>query len=118
MNQVKDYIEHLHWHDSDKLKEILPECVFKKYKNGDSYVKYNNQDVNRIKMALSGNININGTTFRVSQVSHIQHIVKDNTRIARVILQDGTRIETYNDLDREIICAIFGYNKSERCYTS
>lgn len=112
MDKVKEYLSHLFHNDDEKLKEYLPGYIYKAMERGQSCMEYSYTDIEVLFNALRGNFNINGCSFKISEVSHIRYL--DNACV--VVLKSGTEITTSSDLERRIIREAFGHNYSNRVY--
>lgn len=119
MEKVKAYLEYLYEYDDDELEKCLPEGIYDAYQKGlKSSCDYSYSQMEQLKSAISGNININAVTFRKEQVSHIKWVKTEGKYKARITLTDGTKVETRDGLEYEIIKAAFNSNHSEMTYTS
>lgn len=112
MDKVKKYLSHLYHNDDEKLKEYLPDRIYKAMELDRSCAEYSYTDIDIMFNAIRGNFNINGSSFRASEVSHIRYL--DNACV--VVLKSGTEITTNSDLERRIIREAFGHNYSNRVY--
>lgn len=115
MEKVKNYLKHLYFEDEEKLKDILPEAIWNGYNADSKYLTYIEKEI--LFNAVKGNLNINATTFRISEISHIKHIRKDGDRQFRIVLKDGTKVDTQSRIEYDIIRCLFGDNNSNMSYT-
>lgn len=117
--KVKDWLEH-YMYDDEKLLEVMPERMHKDYKGGRTCYTMAYGDKDKMLAAISGNFCINGVSFKASEVSHIKHMERRNGEGAkffkRVILKDGTKVDTETKLERDIIAAAFGENESGKVF--
>lgn len=109
---VKKYLDHIGY-DDDKLKEIMPEWMYIDFKEGRGGKVLDYNEYNVMLEAVAGRFNINGVTFRASEVSHVMHMKDKNFRI---VLKDGTKVDTGTSVERRIVEAAFGYNHSGKIF--
>lgn len=91
---------------------LLPSYVEIRMKDACKYFTYNEKQA--IKEALRGNICIESTSFRQSQVKRLLY-GKDSIK---VILDDGTELMAQSEVEKFIVTSIFGGNTSGKVYKS
>lgn len=115
-NQLKDY---LGWcYDKDKreiLEEILPDTMYNElYKDETDDADIISIGVMKeiLSRSLRGVINIGPMSFQKNQVSHVRY----GKECIEVVLCNGRKVTTRNEIDRIIIEAIFCTNRSGLVY--
>lgn len=109
---IKGYIWYLY--RSDRLHEVLNERMIELIDREDSELNVPWEELDKIRMALSGVLNIGATSFMVSDVS----CVKYGKDWLSVILKDGTKITPKTETEIFIIESIFGKNQGRWHYPS
>lgn len=105
----KQYIEYL---VDNGDYSILPPYVEERMNDSYKYFTYNEKQA--IREALGGNICIESTSFRQSQVKRLLY-GKDSIK---VILNDGTELMARSEVEKFILTSIFGGNTSGKVYKS
>lgn len=107
--QVKNYLDSLFENANyDEMKEWLPLGVYRCFKSGcDNFFFRNHTEVDQIRDAIRGYINIKEYSFRPSEVVHVNWKVSGE---AIVTLRDGKEIRTGERNDVFILRCMFGSN--------
>lgn len=91
---------------------ILPPYVKEQMEDRTKYFTYDEKQA--IREALGGNICIEATSFRQSQVKRLLY----GEDSIKVILDDGTGLIARSEVEKFIVTSIFGGNTSGKVYTS
>lgn len=106
LDQMKDYLSYLY--DESKfteLKEMLPETMFKRLKEGyDSSVHFTYFEWEIVKRALSGHITIEARTIKFSDVVMVTSLADERREL---LLSNGERIISKESIEQKIIDAVF-----------
>lgn len=108
VEEIKKYICHL-W-NNDKLETILPDRVYSNFKKGynaEMCLRY--KDKNVLRKALNGILNIDASSFRLSDIDCIDY--GDNW--LSIVLKNGKKVIPRTETEIFIIESIFGCNDSE-----
>lgn len=120
--EIKELIERIDNIDnpankySIKREEYIPSWILNKENYYDEYYKERKKNRNLRKALISGYININAETFKISDVRSIRWCEKNGENFATIILNNGDEIKTHNDYEFYIIEDIFGENNSGMVY--
>ena len=104
--QVKAYLKSICLENEfEKLRDWLPLSIISKFNKAREKTLFcSYSEMNQIREALRGNINIDDYSFRVTEVSYVK---RENVGL-KVILRDGTAIRATEDNDIFILESIFG----------
>lgn len=91
---------------------LLPSYVEERMKDTCKYFTYNEKQA--IREALGGNICIEATSFRQSQVKRLRY----GEESIKVVLDDGTELMARSEVEKFIVTSIFGGNTSGKVYKS
>lgn len=91
---------------------LLPSYVEERMKDTCKYFTYNERQA--IREALGGNICIEATSFRQSQVKRLRY----GEESIKVVLDDGTELMARSEVEKFIVTSIFGGNTSGKVYKS
>lgn len=112
--EIKKYIEELGCY-SDKLKRVLPDSIYSAFEKGlYSHMCLSFSDIEVLKMALNGILNVNCISFRASDIS----IIKYGSDWLSLVLNNREEIVPQKDIEVFILKSIFGENKSGRYYSN
>lgn len=91
---------------------LLPSYVEERMKDTCKYFTYDERQA--IREALRGNICIEATSFRQSQVKRLLY----GEDSIKVIIDDGTELMARSEVEKFIVTSIFGGNTSDKVFTS
>ena len=91
---------------------LLPSYVEERMKDTCKYFTY--EEKQAIREALRGNICIEATSFRQSQVKRLRY----GEESIKVVLDDGTELMARSEVEKFIVTSIFGGNTSGKVFTS
>ena len=91
---------------------LLPSYVEEQMKDTCKYFTYDERQA--IREALRGNICIEATSFRQSQVKRLRY----GEESIKVVLDDGTELMARSKVEKFIVSSIFGENTSGKVFTS
>ena len=111
--QVKNYLNLLHQHDDEEeLEKFLPSSILKCYKEHfSSVISFTYSELQQIKSAIGGIINIGGYSFRPDMIHSVRYIGNKSEDMI-VVLTNGKEIPTRNTVERIIIKAVVCDNYS------
>lgn len=111
--QVKNYLRLLHEQDNDEeLEKFLPNPILKCYKEHfSSAISFAYCELQQVKSAIGGIINIGGYSFRPDMIHSVRYIGNKSEDMI-VILTNGKEIPTRNTVERIIIKAVVCDNYS------
>lgn len=111
--QVKNYLSLLYQHDNDEeLEKFLPNPILKCYKEFfSSAISFTYSELQQVKSAIGGIINIGGYSFRPDMIHSVRYI-GDKSEDMIVILTNGKEVPTRNTVERIIIKAVVCENNS------
>lgn len=106
---LKQYIE---YRIDNGDYSLLPLYVKEQMEDRTKYFTYDEKQA--IREALGGNICIEATSFRQSQVKRLLY----GEDSIKVILDDGTELMARSEVEKFIITSIFGKNTSGKVYAT
>lgn len=113
IKKIKDYIQFVYYNNVEKLESILPDNVYDNYKKGkNSFFSCSYLDEAMLRNALNGILNIDGISFRVSDISQVKY----GEKWLSVILKDGKEVTPKRKIEVFVIESIFGNNNSGMCF--
>lgn len=115
--KIKSYLNHLWYDEEEKLKDFIPEILNGFINIGRNSAKVSYSEYRVLMNAIAGNFNINGISFRASEVSHIRFVnTEEFYNLPIVVLKCGKEVKPCSTLEKGIINSAFGTNNSERVY--
>ncbi len=123
MPEVKKYLAIMEeWREDNttgipfKLEDYLPSTYAYRLRDRDRvYDRYNEQEQladDLTEYIRTGRLNIDADTFKEADVKKVEW----GTVKARLILADGTNVETCSRREFELVRAVFGFNTSGKTY--
>lgn len=106
IEKIRRYISYM-W-DEDKLEEILPDGIYRSFKEGQKSFCISYDDKTVLKNALNGILNIDAVSFRLSDID----CVKYGKEWLSIILKNGKEITPRTENEVFIIESMFGSNNS------
>lgn len=106
IEKIRRYISYM-W-DEGKLEEILPDGIYRSFKEGQKSFCISYDDKTVLKNALNGILNIDAVSFRLSDID----CVKYGKEWLSIILKNGKEITPRTENEVFIIESIFGSNNS------
>lgn len=106
-----------------KKTDYLPRYIAEPWERV-SYKELEDKYDTLTQYARTGMLNINGDSFRKEDVVRIEWtektVVKQGEKlskdIARLVLKDGKKVETFSDEEYDLVTDIFGVNQSQQVY--
>jgi hypothetical protein len=115
--KIKTYLEHLWYNEEEKLKDFIPETLNRFINIGRNSAEVSYSEYRVLMGAIAGHFNINGISFRASEVSHIRFVnTEEFYNLPIVVLKCGKEVKPCSTLEKGIINSAFGTNNSERVY--
>ena len=112
IEKTKKYIQWLLENSDDRLESILPESILKAWRGRAAVKKFSFWDIQFLQKALNGILNIDGVSFRTSDISKVKY----GNKWVSVILKNGENITPRNEVEVFVIESIFGKNSSGISY--
>lgn len=112
IEKTKKYIQWLLENSDDELESILPESILKTWRNRTAQKKFSFWDIQFLQKALNGILNIDGVSFRTSDISKVKY----GNKWVSVILKNGENITPRKEVEVFVIESIFGENSSGILY--
>lgn len=113
IEKTKEYIQFFLEYNIGKLESILPKVIYDALdKRSDRTFSF--WDMQFLREALNGILNINGISFRASDISQIKY----GDKWLSVILKNGEEITPRKEVEVFVIKSLFGENHSDMSFTN
>lgn len=106
IEKIRSYIEYM-WNEN-RLKEILPDNIYRSFKEGQKSFCISYDGKNVLKNALNGILNIDAVSFRLSDIDYVRY----GKSWLSIVLKNGKEITPRTEIEVFIIESIFGENNS------